>query len=152
MYILTPEGHEKINCAYLKLKSEYDSVIQDALEVCDYSNKEEDYEYVSSDDDIKIGKLNSYKEILSNCKILDNSEKSNDKVLFGSYVKVLDTETEKEYIYRIVGLPESDVENGFISLKSPFGASLLDCAVDDVINRQDGKEFEIIEISNSPFY
>ena len=69
--------------------------------------------------------------------------------LVGVTVVLLDTETDEEVTYRIVGEDESDVANGRISFTSPIARGLLGKRVDDPVTVRVPKgtrEFEVREI------
>ena len=46
-------------------------------------------------------------------------------VLVGTTVTILNTETDREFTWTILGVHDSDPENGIISMKSPMGMELL---------------------------
>ena len=57
--------------------------------------------------------------------VIDDSEVANDRVNFGTTVRVFDVELDEEVEYTIVGARESDPLNNRISNESPMGAALL---------------------------
>ena len=73
-----------------------------------------------------------------------------DSVRFGVTVVLLDTETDEEVRYTIVGEVESDASSGRISVSSPIARALLGRTVDDtvVVRVPKGtREFSVLEIS-----
>ncbi len=97
--------------------------------------------------EMKIAKL---EEVLSNARILDESQIDSSKVLILSKVKVLNKKLNKEFTYTLVSESEADIKQGKISIKSPIGQGLLGREVGDVteIKVPNGLiEFEILEIS-----
>ncbi|KYK91631.1 transcription elongation factor GreA, partial [Aggregatibacter actinomycetemcomitans serotype d str. SA3733] len=62
---------------------------------------------------------------------------------------LLNTNTDEEVSYRIVGDDEADIKNGLISVNSPIARGLVGKEVDDVVNISTPGgtvEFEIIEV------
>lgn len=91
--------------------------------------------------------------MLANAQIIDPSTLEHKRVSFGSYVKILDLETDKEITYTLVGALESDPQNGLISVSSPMGRALIGKEVGDevFINLPKGEsEFEILEVGYKP--
>lgn len=65
-------------------------------------------------------------------ELVDPSLQKGDKVLFGATVTVVD-EDEKQRVYQIVGIDETDIKAGKISWRSPIGSALLQNSVGDVV-------------------
>lgn len=63
-------------------------------------------------------------------KIVDRPPSDTSLVRFGAYIS-LDTSTEGEVDYRIVGVDETDAARGYISIDSPVAKALLGKAVGD---------------------
>lgn len=83
--------------------------------------------------------------------IINPLEQKSDRVLFGASVKVRD-DNNKEVVYRIVGVDETDVKHGDISWISPIAKSLLNAKAGDVVTFRspkapEGEELEIISVS-----
>ena len=70
---------------------------------------------------------------LARAQVIDPSGQSTESVRFGLTVDLLDTETDEEVSYTIVGEDESDIANGRISVSSPIARALLGKAVDDEV-------------------
>ncbi|WP_336524535.1 GreA/GreB family elongation factor, partial [Helicobacter japonicus] len=74
---------------------------------------------------------------------------SHDKVSFGSSVKIVNLDTDKEFIYTLVGSMESNPSKGLISVSSPIAKALMGKAVGDevsIVLPNGENEFEILEI------
>ncbi|RDU51890.1 transcription elongation factor GreA [Helicobacter sp. MIT 00-7814] len=92
--------------------------------------------------------------ILANAQIIDPSTLEHKKVSFGSSVKILNLDTEKESSYIIVGSLESDPQRGFISITSPIARNLLgkEAGEEVTIKLPSGEsDFEILEVGYKPF-
>jgi transcription elongation factor GreA len=57
--------------------------------------------------------------------IIDPSSLPHNKVSFGSTVKLIDIDTQEEFIYSIVGGVEANPDKGLISFNSPLAKQLL---------------------------
>ena len=87
---------------------------------------------------------------LARAQVIDPTGLVADSVRFGVTVVLLDTETEEEVRYTIVGEVESDASSGRISVSSPIARALLGRTVDDtvVVRVPKGtREFSVLEIS-----
>ncbi len=65
------------------------------------------------------------REMISNAKVVDESQIDESVVSVGSVVKIFNVERNREFTYHIVGSYETDPQNGKISDASPIGARLL---------------------------
>ncbi|MBN6710695.1 transcription elongation factor GreA [Canicola haemoglobinophilus] len=96
------------------------------------------------------GRIQEIEGKLANCQIIDVTKlPNNGKVIFGATVVLLNTDTDEEVSYQIVGDDEADIKAGLISVNSPIARGLIGKEVDDtvVIATPGGKvEFEIIEV------
>jgi len=87
---------------------------------------------------------------LARAQVIDPTGLVADSVRFGVTVVLLDTETDEEVRYTIVGEVESDASSGRISVSSPIARALLGRTVDDtvVVRVPKGtREFSVLEIS-----
>ena len=88
--------------------------------------------------------------MVSNARILDESQLDTSKILIHSNVKIKNTANGMEFTYRLVADSETDVRNGKLSVNSPIGKGLLGKQVGDIaeINVPNGiMKFEVVEIS-----
>lgn len=88
---------------------------------------------------------------IETAEVVDPTQQKSTQVLFGATVKVKDEEG-KIRTYQIVGVDETDVQNGKISWISPLAKALFNGKVGDVVTLrtprgpEDGEEIEILEI------
>ncbi len=90
------------------------------------------------------------KNVISNARILDESQLDSSKILIHSKVKIKNVANKMEFSYTLVADSETDVRNGKLSVKSPIGQGLLGKEVGEIaeIKVPNGiMKFEIIEIS-----
>lgn len=97
--------------------------------------------------EMKISKL---KEVISNARVIDDSEIDASKVFILSTVKIKNPTNGMEMVYTLVAENEADLKAKKISVDSPIGKGLLGKSVGEIadISTPNGKiQFEIIEIS-----
>ena len=97
--------------------------------------------------EMKIAKL---EELLSNARLIDESQLDTSKVLVLSQVKLRNQQNKMEVSYTLVAESEADLKTGKISVTSPIGKGLLGKQVGDVAEIQVPNgilKFEILEIS-----
>lgn len=96
------------------------------------------------------GRIQEIESKLSNCQVIDVSKlPNNGKVVFGTTVLLVNTHTNEEVTYQIVGDDEADIKAGLISVNSPIARGLIGKEVDDTVAIQTpgGKiEFDILEV------
>jgi len=96
------------------------------------------------------GRIRELQAKLALAQVIDPSKINQSMVAFGAKVKVLDTDTNEENIFIIVGTDEADVKKSKISINSPVGRSLLGKKVGDtVVIKAPARtmEYEILEIN-----
>ena len=86
---------------------------------------------------------------LAEAQIIDTSNLSTEKVVFGSTVTVKDVQNGKEQRYTLVGPDEGDLKNGKISVQSPVGRALIGKRVGETVEvKTPAKvvEYEVLNI------
>jgi transcription elongation factor GreA len=94
-------------------------------------------------------RIRQLEDKLARAIVIDPSGPAPEQIRFGVTVVLLDTETDEEVTYTIVGEDESDAANGLISINSPIARALLGKAVDDLVRvsvPKGTRQFEIREI------
>jgi len=125
---MTLAGYNKVtgDLEFLKKTERPETVI--ALdEARQLGDLKENAEYHSAKDklaliDSQIAELNA---VISKAVIIDPSTLPHNKVSFGSTVSLVDTNTDEEFTYTIVGGVESNADKGLISFNSPLAKQLM---------------------------
>jgi transcription elongation factor GreA len=96
------------------------------------------------------GRIKELEGKLSNIQVIDvTTIDAKGKIIFGSTVELIDEESGKEIVYRIVGEDEADIKSGLISVTSPIARALIGKNEGDIVNFQapgGEKQYEVVEI------
>lgn len=125
---MTPEGHVKLREELRHLRDvERPRISKDigaAIEMGDLSENAE-YHAAKERQGLIEARIKDLEEKLSRAEVIDPSKLSGSRVAFGATVTVIETDTDKEFVYQIVGPEESDVERNRISITSPLARALI---------------------------
>jgi transcription elongation factor GreA len=151
---MTVRGHELLQEELKTLKSvDRPAVIKAIASAREHGDLKENAEYHAAKEQQGFieGRIKELEGKLSHVQVIDVTEiDAGGKVIFGSTIKLLDDDTEKEITYRIVGQDEADIKTGLISYTSPIARALISKSEGDVVefNAPDGeKSYEIIEVT-----
>jgi len=135
---MTVEGEVALRIELEKLKKEdRPTVIQAIAEAREHGDLKENAEYHAAREQQGFieGRIQDIESKLSLCQVVDISQMpEGDRVIFGSTVTIINTETDEEVTYRIVGDDEADVKAGMISYQSPIARALISKEIGDVVN------------------
>jgi len=109
---------------------------------------EENEELLMALDDLQRTdmELGRYNEMLQDVQIIiPLSPGKKKKAVIGTTVTIMNIKTKAEFTYTILGVHDSDPNNGIISFKSPMGQELLSREVGDEIEVNDSY-YEITKI------
>ncbi len=113
----------------------------DLKENAEYKAALERQSFVSA----RIGQL---MQRISEVDSIDISKLPEDRVAYGSTVKLYDIDRDEVIEYRLVTSEESDPDNGLISTSSPIGQSLMGKEEGDEIRVKTPKGWRNFEISD----
>jgi len=126
--IMTKQGYEALKEKLRRLKV-YDrqEVIEQMRAAAAHGDLSENAEYDAAKERQMFveGKIKEIEQKLANAKVIDTSNVSTDKVVFGVTVKLMDDDRGEEVTYQIVGVDEADVAQGKISISSPIARALI---------------------------
>lgn len=149
----TAEGLKKLKAELNQLKDvERPRASQAIGEARDKGDLSENAEYDAAKEaqgllEMKISKL---EEVVSNARVVDESQLDTSKALIHSTVKMKNIGTGAEVKYKLVAQSEADLKSGKISVDSPIGKGLLGKKVGEKAEIQvpNGTlSFEILDIS-----
>ncbi len=150
---ITPEGYDKLREELNQLRSvERPKIIQMIAVAREHGDLSENAEYHAARERQSFveGRVKELEDKLARAEVIDPTKLSGDRVAFGATVRVSNTQTEEETVYRIVGADEADLAGGTISITSPLARSLLGREVGDEVKvRMPGGErvYEVLEVT-----
>jgi len=109
-----------------------------------------EYEQALAKRDMFQGKLVALEQRISEVASLNVSRLPKDKVAYGSTVKLLDLDSEKEVTYRLVLPEELDGDPSLLSISSPIGAALVGLGEGEEVRIKipaGTKRFEVLDLS-----
>jgi transcription elongation factor GreA len=150
---MTVRGAELLREELRKLKSEdRPRIIQAIAEARAHGDLKENAEYHAAKDQQGFveARIKEIEAKLSNTQVIDvTTVDARGKVVFGATVELLDEQTGKEIVYRIVGEDEANIRDGLISFTSPIARALIGKNEgDDVSFSAPGgeKRYEVIQV------
>lgn len=150
---MTHKGAEKLKEELQKLKSiERPQIIQAIAEARAHGDLKENAEYHAAKERQGFieARIRDIEHKLSHAHIINIADMpQQNKVIFGVTVKIINTETDEQISYQIVGEDEADIKLGKVSVLSPIARALIGKEMGDVttVTTPAGKtEYEIVEI------
>ncbi|MDA9206839.1 MAG: transcription elongation factor GreA [Crocinitomicaceae bacterium] len=149
----TPEGLQKLKDQLEELKTvQRPSISQQIGEARDKGDLSENAEYDAAKEaqgilEMKISKLQT---VISNARLIDDSNIDTSKVYILSKVKIKNSSNGMEIDYTLVAENEADLKAKKISVESPIGKGLLGKSkgdIADIVTPGGVMKFEIVEIS-----
>ncbi len=149
---ITAKGFEKLceELRHLKL-IERPSIIKAISEARALGDLSENAEYHSARERQSFieGRIIELEDKLARSDIINTGKLSGDVVMFGARVKLVDSDTNKEFNYTIVGEYEADLDYDMLSVASPLARAMIGKKLDDtieVITPNGIKEYQILEV------
>ncbi len=126
-------------------------ILIDVEEARQLGDLKENAEYhAAKEDQANIDKRIAEREdLITRAVIINPASLAHDKISFGSTVKLIDLDTDKEIVYTIVSSSNSNPDIGNISFHSPLAKQLLGRSQSDEFTAKlpgGKKEFEIEEV------
>ncbi len=127
------------------------AIIKDIERALEHGDLKENAEYHAAKEKQSFteGRIQEINGIIADADVIDVKRLPKDKVVFGSTVKLMDEETEKEVTYQIVGRTEADLKAKKIAYNSPIAKALVGKRIDDLVEVKAPKgivEYSIIDI------
>ena len=152
---LTKEGESLIKEKLYKLKFVERPQISEAIaEARAHGDLKENAEYHAAKElqGLIEAKITEIENAIANAQVIDVKDiPETGRVIFGSTVKVYDSDNDLEVTYKIVGNLESDPEKGHISIETPIAKGLIGKFVDDEIKIQTPSgdlNYEVVEVKH----
>jgi transcription elongation factor GreA len=149
---MTPQGLKKLRDELRHLKSvERPKNIQDIETARAHGDLSENAEYSAAKERQShiAGRIAELEDITARAQVIEPSDLEHEKIYFGATVSLLESHTDEEYTYQIVGVHESDAKNGKISVESPLAKLLMGKEEGDIVQMKkvtEMIEYEILSI------
>jgi transcription elongation factor GreA len=97
------------------------------------------------------GRIAIIEDKLARAQVIESTDPNPDSVRFGVTVVLVDSETDEEVAYTLVGEDEADVRKGLLSVSSPVARALLGKRVDDEVTVRVPKGLRHLEVRSIRF-
>jgi transcription elongation factor GreA len=149
---MTIRGAELLRQELAERKSVKRPRIVEAIEVArahgDLSENAE-YHAAKEEQGMNEGRIAELEDKMARAHIIDPSTIRADKIVFGATVTLIDLEAGSEVEYQIVGVDESDIKQGKVSITSPIARALIGKEAGDtaIVRAPSGeREYEVQEV------
>ena len=126
---ITINGLEKLKKELDNLKNiKRPQIIAAIAEARAHGDLKENAEYHAAKEQQSLleGRIVTINDIIARANVVDVTKiENNRKVIFGSTVELLNTETREKKIYKIVGKDEANIKENLIHFRSPIGKGLI---------------------------
>ena len=127
-------------------------IVQAIAEARSHGDLKENAEYHAAKEQQALieSRVIAINDLIARANVIDVTKIENDeKVIFGSTVKVKDLNTNKNISYRLVGQDEADISKNLIFYRSPIGKALIGKNKGDTVSftaPSGEKNFEILDV------
>jgi transcription elongation factor GreA len=148
---MTRAGFAALDEELRKLKAEErPAVIRAIAEAREHGDLSENAEYHAAREKQSFieGRIKELEAIISRAEVIDPARLSG-AIKFGATITLVDSETETERTYQIVGEVEADIEKGLLNIRSPLARALIGKEEGDSVEvRTPGgeKSYEIVSV------
>ena len=126
---VTVNGLEKLKKELDHLKNtKRPNIITAIAEARSHGDLKENAEYHAAKDQQSLleGRILEIGDIIARANVIDVTKiENNGKVIFGSTVELVNTETNEKKIYKIVGKDEANIEKNLVYFRAPIGRGLI---------------------------
>ena len=149
---ITIKGLEKLKeeLDYLKNVKRHE-IISAIAEARSHGDLKENAEYHAAKElqSHSEGRIQEINDVIARANIIDVTKLSNlGKIIFGSTIELLNTETNEKKTYKIVGKDEADIKKKLIYFKSPIGKGLIGKNLNSIVEIQTPAGKKIYEVKN----
>mgnify|MGYP001304474221 CR=1 FL=1 len=134
---MTIRGFQILERELKTLKSEdRPNIIKAIAEAREHGDLSENAEYHAAKEQQSFieGRILELENKLLRSDVINPSKINTDRIVFGATITLINSKNEKELKYQIVGVDETNVDKGLISISSPVAKSLLGKYEGDKVN------------------
>lgn len=149
---MTAGGYEALEAELKRLKTvDRPAVIQAISAAREHGDLSENAEYHAAKEKQSFieTRVLELEDKISRAQVIDVSKLSGTVVKFGATITLVDTDTDEEVVYQIVGVDESDVKAGRLSVSSPVARAMIGKTIGDeieVTTPGGHKSYEILQV------
>ena len=150
---ITVDGLKNLKEELEDLKNNQRPKVVDAIaEARSHGDLKENAEYHAAKEQQALieSRVIAINDLIARANVIDVTKiENNGNVIFGSTVTVLDLESEKKTVYKLVGKDEADIAKNYIFFKSPIGKSLIGKKSKDLVSvatPSGERNFEILNV------
>jgi len=150
---ITPQGLEKIKKEIEELKNiRRPKIVEAIAEARGHGDLKENAEYhAAKEEQSKVeSRIIEINDLIARANVVDVTKiEKKDNVIFGSTVYLINLESNKKKVYKIVGKDEADIAKNYIYFRSPIGKALIGKKKKELVavtTPSGEKNFEITEI------
>jgi len=151
-YYLSKKKYKELEKELKKLSTTGRKEIAKKLDTAkSFGDLKENAEYHAAKDrqGLMEARIIELQDVVGRAIVIDPSKLAHERVSFGSTILIIDTKTDEEITYTIVGTQESNPNKGLISIKSPLAKQILGKEEGDSVrmNLPSGKvQYDIEEV------
>ncbi len=149
---MTSRGFAQLQDELKQLKTnERPAVISAIAEARAHGDLSENAEYHAAKEKQSFieGRVREIEDKMSRAQVIDIKELTGNNIKFGATVLLADEDTDEESTFKIVGVDESDVTEGLLSVTSPLARALIgknEGDSVDVATPSGGKSYEVVSV------
>jgi transcription elongation factor GreA len=84
-----------------------------------------EYHAAKEEQGFNEGRIKELEDKLARAHVIDPASIDSERIVFGATVELIDLESGNEVVYQIVGVDESDIDKGMVSITSPIARALI---------------------------
>lgn len=145
--LLTARGAQNLQDELRRLKSkDRPQVIAAIAEARAHGDLSENAEYDAAKEQQGFieGRIAELQASLAIAEVIAPAKTAPEKIIFGTYVALYDTDADETRHYQLVGGLEADIQQRTLSIDSPIGKAML--------GKQSGDEFHVVAPGGTRIY
>ncbi len=152
----TPRGLQNLRDELKRLREvERPKNVRDIEEARAHGDLRENAEYAAAKERQAFieGRLREVEGTIALAEVIDPAKLTGSRVVFGATVRLIDTETEEQVTYTIVGDHEADIKQGTIAISAPLARAMIGREIGDTVTLRNAKgtrEYQINEVRFDP--
>ena len=149
---MTNRGYEMLLEELKQLKNvERPAIIAAIATAREHGDLSENAEYHAAKEKQSFieGRVCEIEDKISRAQVIDIKQLTGENIKFGATVLLADEDTDEESTFQIVGVDESDVTVGLLSVTSPLARALIGKTEGDsvdVATPSGGKSYEVVSV------